>query len=118
MSSQLLEHWKKVIKPLFPRQAFVRGLEKEDWIIAIDWLMICPEDPPSKRSRLIKIIIKRDVVDRYTKMAVAQQQKVDDQFLELIKERLKSYEPMHKIPRGGLAPQVEWVIETANLKIK
>lgn len=117
MSTPILEHWKKLIKPLFPRQAFIRGLSKSDFILAIDWLMDCPEDPPSKRSRLIKIIIHRDAADKYAKQSANDQKKLDDKFVALVKENLKSYEPHHKIPRGGIAPQVEWVVDTTKLKL-
>jgi hypothetical protein len=117
MSTPILEHWKKLIKPLFPRQAFIRALAKGDFILAIDWLMECPEDPPSKRSRLIKIMIKREAADKYDKHSATEQKKIDDRFLEVIKENLKTYEPKHKIPRGGIAPQVEWVIDTSKLNL-
>lgn len=117
MSAPILDHWKKLIKPLFPRQAFIRGLAKGDLILAIDWLMECPEDPPSKRSRLIKIMIKREAADKYEKQPAADQKKTDDRFLEVVKEKLKTYEPKHKIPRGGIAPQVEWVVDESTLKL-
>lgn len=117
MRTQLSNHLKQLVKPLFPRQAFVRGLGKKDLIIAIDWLMDCPEDPPSKRSRLIKIIIREEVVNRYPTLSESQQKKTDDMILEVIIEKLKTFEPKHKIPRGGIAPQVEWPIDAGMLKI-
>ncbi len=117
MRKSIIDHWKQLVKPLFPRQAFIRGLGKKDLIIAIDWLMDSPEDPPSKRSRLIKIMIKEDVISRYDNLAEPQQKKVDDQMLSIIKEKLKSFEPTHKIPRGGIAPQVEWQIDALALKM-
>lgn len=117
MRKSIIENWKHMIKPLFPKQAFVRGLGKKDLIIAIDWLMDCPEDPPSKRSRLIKIMIKEDVISRYDALSEEQRKKIDDKLYGFIQEKLKTFEPKHKIPRGGIAPQVEWPVETTTLKM-
>lgn len=117
MRKSIIEHWKHLVKPLFPRQAFVRGLGKKDLIIAIDWLMDCPEDPPSKRSRLIKIMIKEDVISRYDTLSEEQQKKIDDKLLGYVQEKLKTFEPKHKIPRGGIAPQVEWPVDVTTLKM-
>ena len=117
MTTPLIDHWKKLVKPLFPKQAFVRGLGKKDLIIAIDWLMDCPEDPPSKRSRLIKIMIKEEIMKRYNELSAAQQKKVDEKIMEVIKENLETFNPSHKIPRGGIAPQVEWPMDRAQLKL-
>ncbi len=117
MRTQLINHLKLLVKPLFPKQAFIRGLGKTDLIIAIDWLMDCPEDPPSKRSRLIKIIVKEDALNRYATLSQAQQNKTDEIIVGLIQEKLKTFDPKHKIPRGGIAPQVEWPIDAMTLKI-
>lgn len=62
-------------------------------------------------------MIKEDVISRYDNLQESEQKKIDERLLSLFKEKLKTFEPKHKIPRGGIAPQVEWPIDAAALKM-
>ncbi|MGV8058526.1 MAG: hypothetical protein AB2L12_10950 [Smithellaceae bacterium] len=66
MTEDLLDHWIRIIKPLFPTNAWIASrLSGSDYLIQIDWKLENDPDRQSKRSKKIEIIIKEESIDDY-----------------------------------------------------
>jgi len=66
MAEDLLDHWVKLLTPIFPSNAWiVSEVSKDDFIIQIDWKMGSEGKRRDKRSRKIRIVIKEDVIGDY-----------------------------------------------------
>ena len=66
MTEDLLDYWLRIIKPLFPTNAWVASrLSGGDHLIQIDWKLENGPHQPNKRSRKIEIIIKEEAIDDY-----------------------------------------------------
>ncbi len=66
MSEDLLDYWIRIIKPLFPENAWIASrLSGGNHFIQIDWSCHNDPDQPNKRSRMIEITIKEAVIDDY-----------------------------------------------------
>lgn len=66
MTEDLLDYWLRMIKPLFPDNAWIQShLSGGDHIIQIDWNLENVLHKQSTRSRKIEIIIKEEVIDNY-----------------------------------------------------
>jgi hypothetical protein len=66
MTEDLLDHWIRIIKPLFPRNAWVASrLSGGDYLIQIDWKLENDPHRQNKRSKKIEIIIKEESIDDY-----------------------------------------------------
>jgi len=66
MTEDLLDYWLRIIKPLFPTNAWIASsLSGGGHIIQIDWKLENDPQQRSKRSRKIEITIKEEVIDDY-----------------------------------------------------
>lgn len=66
MTEDLLDYWLRIIKPLFPANAWiVSRLSGGDHLIQIDWKLENNPHQQNKRSRKIEIIIKEEAIDDY-----------------------------------------------------
>ncbi len=66
MTEDLLDRWLRIIKSILPTNAWVASrLSGGDYIIKIDWKLENDPRQPNKRSRMIEIIIKEEVIDDY-----------------------------------------------------
>lgn len=66
MTEDLLDYWLRMIKPLFPTNAWIASnLSGGDHFIQIDWKLENNPHRSNKRSRKIEIIIKEEVIDDY-----------------------------------------------------
>lgn len=66
MTEDLLDYWLRIIKPLFPTNAWVASrLSGGDHLIQIDWKLENDPHQPNRRSRKIEIIIKEKAIDDY-----------------------------------------------------
>lgn len=111
MSNELQEHWRGLLKPLFPASAYLRVRQTTGLIIAVDWRLKSGENQPDKFSRLIKIHIPEDVLKSYDKMGATQRKQLDMQLYQHIQQRLQHFNPENDTPRGGIPPQEEWEID-------
>ena len=110
--NDLQEHLRNLLKPLFPASAYLKIRANKHLIIAIDWRLKSEGDLQDKFSRLIKIIISEEIVLCYEKKSQKQQMSVDKRIVEYVQERLKTFNPDHDTPRGGIPPQEDWVIDS------
>jgi hypothetical protein len=66
MTEDLLDYWLRIIKPLFPTNAWMNSrLSGSDYLIQIDWKLENDPHRQNKRSKKIEIIIKEAAIDDY-----------------------------------------------------
>lgn len=66
MTEDLLDYWLRLIKPIFPANAwFASRFLGGDHFIQIDWNLGKDPQLQGRRSRKIEIIIKEEVIDDY-----------------------------------------------------
>jgi hypothetical protein len=109
MTEDLLDYWIRIIRPLFPENAWVAAsLSKGDYVILIDWRR---KDNPSKRSRKIEIIIKEEAIDRYLEKDKAERVLSDLRLKDWLCARLKEFDPdQDSSPTGLLVKTEKWRI--------
>jgi len=107
MVKSFVNDWVRLIRPLFPRDARIEIDTQNNVILRIDWKLRNDPSRPNKRSRLIKVVIHQDAIDR-----CADVKKAGLRFKEIIEDRLSSFHPGHDSPRCGSPPTDEWIIYT------
>jgi hypothetical protein len=66
MAEDLLDYWVRLIKTIFPANAWVNSrFSNNDYLIQIDWKLQNDSENPTKRSNKIEIIIKEGVINEY-----------------------------------------------------
>ena len=66
MAEDLLDHWVRLIKTIFPANAWIASrFLNDDHLIQIDWKLINDIISPNKRSKKIEIIIKESTIEDY-----------------------------------------------------
>jgi hypothetical protein len=111
MTEDLLDHWLRIIKPLFPANAwFVGRLSKGDHVIEIDWRLGDDPHQPSKRSRKIEIIIREETVDGYLDLKKTDRELSDLKMKEWISEQYKNFDPDHEAQSSRSISTEKWRI--------
>ncbi|MEN6620669.1 MAG: hypothetical protein ABFD50_03835 [Smithella sp.] len=92
MNEDLLDYWLRIIKPLFPTNAWVASsLSHGNYFIQIDWkIENCPHRR-KKRSRKIEIIIKEDAIDDYLNKNMNKRALSDIKMKQWISERYNNF---------------------------
>lgn len=118
MSNELLKHWKELLKPIFPTNAYIKlRLMGDKAIIATDWRLKGEGEQAGKFSRLIKIMIAKELLSSYALKDSKQRNQIDQQLISYVVERFKLFDPENNTPRGGIPPQEEWVVESKIFEI-
>lgn len=66
MADDLLDYWVKLIKVIFPANAWIASrFLNNDHLVQIDWNLEDDPKRPNRRSKKIEIIIKEDSIDDY-----------------------------------------------------
>jgi hypothetical protein len=66
MAEDLLDYWVRLIKTIFPANAWINSLfSNNDYLIQIDWKLQNDSENPTKRSKKIVIIIKELAINDY-----------------------------------------------------
>ena len=107
MTESFVNDLVRLIRPLFPRDARIVIDTPNNVILRIDWKLRNDPSRPNKRSRLIKVVIPQEVIDRCDDV-----KKAGLRFKEIIEDRLSSFHPDHNSPRCGSPPRDEWIIST------
>jgi len=92
MTEDLLDYWLRIIKPLFPINAWVTSsVSGGDHLIQIDWKLENDPHRPNKRSRKIEIIIKEDAIDDYLNKNMDERALSDIRMKQWISERYNNF---------------------------
>ena len=92
MTEDLLDYWLRIIKPLFPTNAwFASNLSGGDHCIQIDWKLENDPHQRNKRSRKIEIIIKEETIDDYLNKNKDERTLSDIRMKQWISERYNNF---------------------------
>ncbi len=92
MTEDLLDYWLRIIRPLFPANAWIAPrLVDGDYEIQIDWRLENDLEQPNKRSRKILLIIREEVIDDYLDKNKADRELSDIKMGEWISERYSHF---------------------------
>jgi hypothetical protein len=115
MDKTFMQHLRKILKPLFPSQANIRGREETNkLVIAIDWPLKRDKDRPHKRSRVICIISPKNLIENYSNASEQSKIQIDNSLVNFLQEKLKNFNPDHTAEFGEIPPQEEWKFDIKN----
>jgi hypothetical protein len=82
-----------------------------DMIILVTWRL---HDPlrPSKRSRMIRILITQESLEDYARGNDGHRLASDTRFTEWLQQQLKEFDPNHDTPLGTEPSPVTWNVST------
>ena len=102
MTEDLLDYWVRLIKPLFPANAWiVTRSSGDDHIIEIDWKLDDDPGQPNRRSRKIQITISDGAIEDYLDKNKKEREIFEIGLKKLIHERYNHPAPDEQVPRGN-----------------
>ena len=94
MAEDLMDYWVRLIKPIFPTNAWiVSHFSDNDHIIQIDWNIDNNTKRSNKRSKKIQIVIKEDAIDQYLDKNKQDRELYGDTLKQFIGERYNHFNP-------------------------
>lgn len=94
MAEDLMDYWVRLIKPIFPTNAWiVSHFSDNDHIIQIDWNIDNDTKRSNKRSKKIQIIIKEDAIDQYLDKNKQDRESYGVTLKQFIGERYNHFNP-------------------------
>ena len=118
MDKAQFNHWRELLKSLFPPSTYIRIRVDKSVVFGIDWRLQSTQAKPSQFSRLIKIMVTESVLADYFKLNPVKRGKADQKFFEFVRQQLQHFDPHHNTPLGDVPPQEEWVIEAGFFSLK
>jgi hypothetical protein len=111
MTEDLLDYWLRIIKPLFPTNAWIASrLSGGDHLIQIDWKLENDPRQLNKRSRKIEIIIKEEAIDDYLNKNKNERALSDIKMKQWISEQYNHFSPDHDTRTSNPASPDRWRI--------
>jgi hypothetical protein len=111
MAEDLLDYWVRLIKPLFPMNAWiVSRLSDDDYFIQIDWNLENEPRQPNKRSKKIQITISAEAIEDYLDKNKKDREESDLTMKKMIMERYKRTRPDRNAPASQSASTEKWLI--------
>ena len=88
MTEDLLDYWVRLIRPLFPANAWiVARYDGDDHVIEIDWKLDTDPARPNRRSRKIRITISDGAIEDYLDRDRNERDLFETRLKKLIHER-------------------------------
>jgi hypothetical protein len=86
-----------------------------DLIILTTWRLQTDRNRPSKRSRMIRIVISQEALEDYARGSGGTRLASDKRFVEWVGRQLAGFDPDHDSPLGVEPPTVAWLVDTVLL---
>jgi len=113
MTEDLLDYWVRLIKPLFPMNAWiVSSLSDDDYLIQIDWNLEKEPRRPNNRSKKIQITISAEAIEDYLDKSKKEREVSDRAMEKLILERYKHVSPDRNAHSTQSASTEKWLISS------
>jgi hypothetical protein len=109
-------HFREVIERTIPDDSRIllpRG--RPDMIILASWKIASDAFRPSKRSRMIRIVISEEAVLDYARGSDDSRRTGDERFVAWLRHKLHDFDPSHDAPLGVEPPVVTWTLSTFEL---
>jgi hypothetical protein len=119
MAEDLLDYWVRLIKTIFPANAWITSrFSNNDHLIQIDWKLENDSENPNKRSKKIEIIIKEGAIEDYLDKNKKDRELSDILLKEFICERLNHFSSNNDIYATQYVPMEKWLISGDVLNCK
>ncbi len=116
MTEDLMDYWVRLIKPIFPTNAWiVPHFADNDHIIQIDWNLDNNTKQSNKRSKKIEIIIKEDAIDLYLDKNKQDRELYGDALKLFIGERYNHFNPDNEALTNRSVRTEKWLVSKAIL---
>ncbi len=116
MTEDLMDYWVRLIKPIFPTNAWiVPHFADNDHIIQIDWNLDNNTKQSNKRSKKIEIIIKEDAIDLYLDKNKQDRESYGDALKLFISERYNHFNPDNDALTNRSVRTEKWLVSKAIL---
>jgi len=116
MAEDLMDYWVRLIKPIFPTNAWiVSHFSDDDHIIQIDWNLDHNTKWSDKRSKKIQIIIKEDAIDQYLGKNKQDRELYGDALKQFIGERYNHFNPDNDELTNRYGRMETWLVSKAIL---
>lgn len=116
MAEDLMDYWVRLIKPIFPTNAWiVSHFSDDDHIIQIDWNLDNNTKWSDKRSKKIQIIIKEDAIDQYLGKNKQDRELYGDALKQFIGERYNHFNPDNDELTNSYGRMETWLVSKAIL---
>jgi hypothetical protein len=109
-------HFRELVKLQLgddPRILVPRGAQ--DMMILATWRLSGDARRPNKRSRMIRIVISQEALERYACGGDDARLAGDERFVKWIRRQLSTFDPNHESPLGVEPPAVTWPVSTGVL---
>lgn len=111
MTEDLLDYWLRIIKPIFPTNAWIASsLSGGNHLIQIDWKLENDPHRLNKRSRKIEIIIKEETIDDYLSKNKDERILSDIKMKQWISEQYSNFSLDHDANTSNSASPDKWRI--------
>jgi hypothetical protein len=111
MAEDLMDYWVRLIKPIFPTNAWiVSQFSDNDHIIQIDWNIDNNTKRSNKRSKKIQIIIKEDAIDQYLDKNKQDRELYGDTLKQFIGERYNHFNPDNDALTNRSVRTEKWLV--------
>jgi hypothetical protein len=116
MTEDLMDYWVRLIKPIFPTNAWiVSQFSDNDHIIQIDWNIENDTKRSNKRSKKIQIVIKEDAIDQYLDKNKQDREIYGDALKQFIGERYNHFNPDNDAITNRSTRTEKWLVSKAIL---
>ena len=109
-------HFRELIETQIPDDSRIlvpRG--GQDMIILLSWRLKNDEFRPSKRSRMIRIVISEEAIEDYAAGSDGLRLASDARLVAWLQQGLTKFDPDHDAPLGVEPPPVTWSLSTLEL---
>jgi len=111
MSEDLLDYWLRMIRPIFPTNAWIASsLSHGDYLIQIDWRLENNPRHANKRSRKIQIIVKEQAIDDYLDKNKNERALSDNKMIQWLSERYNQFSSEQDAPTPRTISTEKWCI--------
>jgi hypothetical protein len=111
MTEDLMDYWVRLIKPIFPTNAWiVSQFSDNDHIIQIDWNIDNNTKRSNKRSKKIQIVIKEDAIDQYLEKNKQDRELYGDALKSFIGERYNHFNPDNDALTNRSVRTEKWLV--------
>jgi hypothetical protein len=112
----LHSHFRSLIERAFPEGSRILIPEGgPELIILATWRLATDPHRPSKRSRLVRIVVSQEAIEDYARGSDGARLASDERFLAWIRGKLADFDPNHDSPLGVEPPAVAWLMDTIML---
>jgi hypothetical protein len=119
MAEDLLDYWVRLIKTIFPANAWITcRVFNDDHLIEIDWKLQNDSENPNKRSKKIEIVIKDFAIEDYLNKNKEGRELSDIMLKEFIGERYNRLISDNDLPATQHVPMGKWLISRDVLNCK